>query len=546
MSAMPEALDIEMDCTICGRFSNAVVCPVCAAARGDHAAAQMLGTEQWTAVVREAIPMPAEPVSEFGAAPEDLPPVDTTLVQELTTIATQGMANAAVQGAGSMRGGQLASVGYKTAAGYITAIQNGVVPRTHALYLETLRSRFGVTTADIAALNLRGPMTMSDLPTSANPIVHTPTGPGIFDRPRAERTFVVGPKADSGEAAVSVKLEHGQLIAGAMEGTGVLVGWSGAGSITRGAILKALEGVPRVLPPRQTSAKAHAGRVMDRLTREGMVVRVARGLDHVKGSSRWTVGQINHASAVGGSLGQTTMTVVLNNTSGALTIDGGGALADKIQVDYRALVDAELYQSGDITSWLSGALRYYFDAVRFGALGLYVPARHAAAAAALCKAVADVGFGTDWVLPALPIATTDQLRDGIVRGLTSEVDALMARMATERETAKLHKVNQLASAESITGDAGLRARDAAHRLSGDIGATRGQSFLKDLRAIGARIVAYGEVLGEDRLASAKEQVRQAVIELETVLGDDYSGISARFAGVWDEIEMDRKRDGGLL
>lgn len=181
----------------------------------------------------------------------------------------------------------------------------------------------------------------------------------------------------------------------------------------------------------------------------------------------------------------------------------------------------EIYQAADVTAWLGGILRSEYTAVRFG-VGWYVPARYAEAAGKLCQAVANLGWGSDWILPALPVATSDQLRDGIVRGLTDEVSGLIARLATERATAKYE------------------------RTKGDIGPKRAGSFLAELRGIGQRIVAFGAVLGEERVAKARESVRLAIVELETVLGDDYTGISARFAGVWDEIAADRRRSGGVL
>lgn len=528
-----DALLIEMDCTKCGRPSDSTPCAGCAPTPTRNS------TELAPLSLPKSAPVFVDDQAESTGVAADV----AALRQD---VASNANANAAIQGAGSLAGGQLRGVGHSTAAGYITAIRNGVVARTHASYLETLRGRFGMTSGEIEALGLPGPMTSANLPTSTNPIVHTPTGPSVFDRPRAERPFIVG-AAQPTEAPITVaQIKTGELVAGAMQGTGALIGWVGKHSMDRAAIVKALEGIARVLPPRPASAKAHAGQVMSRLTREGFVVRVARGQATTKGVSKWTVGQVNHSSTVGGSLGNTTMTVTLT-AAGELQIEGEASFANQIRVDYQALVAAERYQAGDVTAWLSGALRYWFDAVRFGALGYYIPARHVEAAGQLCKAIADAGFGSDWVLPALPVATSDQLRDGIVRGLTGEVDDLMARLATERATAKAAKDNALISASEITALVGRhKAVQAANALTGDIGPTRAATFLKDLRAIGARIVAYGQVLGEERIAAARESVRLAVVELETVLGEDHSGISARFAAVWDEIELDRERAGGVL
>lgn len=458
--------------------------------------------------------------SEFGA------PV-ATLAQDLTAIAAGGAANAAVTGIGSRRAGTMRVVGFNNEQGYIQAIRNGVPGHTHESYLQTLRVTYGMTTADIAALALPGPMAVTALPDGPG-VKHVPTGPSVFDRPRAERAFVVGPTAGNYvEPAAVVKLEHGSIVAGAVaDGHGVLVGWSGKGRLTRGALLDAIA-LLAVKAPQATSARAQAGRVMSDLTGLGYVVRVAREGAGQANHTMWTVGRVNHRSAVGAELGSVEMRATLR-PDGTISTEGNEGLGLQVQAKYAALVEGEIYQAGDITSWLGRTLSVAYDAVRFG-VGWYVPARHAAHAAELCATVSKI-WGTDWIVPALPVATSDQLRDGIVRGLTSEVDALMARLATERATA----------------DAAAKAKDGRASSVGDIGPKRGQTFLHELRGIGARIVAYGQILGEERLASAQEQVRQAVAELETVLGDDYSGIAARFAGVWDEIELDRKRSGGVL
>jgi hypothetical protein len=461
----------------------------------------------------------------------------TTLVADLAAIAQQGLSNASVQGIGSLRGGQLRMVGFSTAEGYITAIRNGVPARTHAEYIVQLRTRFGLNTAALESLRLPGPMAVTALPVGEG-IAHTPTGPSIFDKPKAERAFVVGPK-DTTEIAPSVKLEHGSMVAGAVaEGHGVLVGWSGKGKLTRGALVEAIASA-EAKAPLAASARAQAGRVMSTLTGLGFVVRVARENKAV-GTTMWTVGKVNHKSLVGSELGSVEMRVTLN-ANGELATEGNVALGERVRTEYQLALDSEIYQAADITGWLGRTLMLTYSAVRFG-VGWYVPACHADAAGKLCAAVAAV-WGTDWIVPALPVATSDQLRDGIVRGLTGEVDGLMARLTTERATAKAARDNAMHVAQLATDQA---AMDAAIKLAGDIGPKRAGTFLAELRGIGARIVAYGQVLGEERIACAREQVRQAVIELETVLGDDYSGISARFSAVWDEIELDRKRHGGAL
>jgi hypothetical protein len=454
--------------------------------------------------------------------------------ESLRDIVAASRHNSSVQGIGSLAGGQLQGIGFSNKEGYITAIRNGVPGRTHAEYMTVLRSRYGMTTADIAALALPGPMTPTALPDGPG-IKHVPTGPSVFDRPRSERTFVVGPKAnDVVEAAPIVKLEHGQLIAGATaEGHGVLVGWQGQGKLSRGALVAAIETLG-VRVPLATSARAQAGRVMGELNGLGYVVRVAREARAVN-TTIWTIGRVNHKSLVGSELGEVTMRATLH-PDGSITTDGGGGLAEQVQAKYKTLVEGEIYQAADITGWLVRTLMIGYDAVRFG-VGWYVPARHAAAAGELCATVSKI-WGSDWIVPALPVATSDQLRDGIVRGLTDEVASLLHKLATERNTAQVAYEDRVATHKANQQDLMIGR--------GDIGPKRAASFLVELRAIGARMVAYGQILGEERVKLASDSVRAAVVELESVLSDDFSGISARFAAVWDEIELDRKRSGGVL
>lgn len=359
----------------------------------------------------------------------------TTLTADLAAIGAQASANASVQGIGSMAGGQLRGVGFSSRAGYITALRNGVPAHTYQSYLTTLRSQFGMTSADINALELPGPMLASDRPVGVG-VVHAPTGPSVFDRPKAERAFIVGPSTDVVEPAAPTKLEHGQLIAGATaEGHGVLVGWRGERTLTRGALVGALESLDLAeWAADATSARAQAGRAIGILGVNGYVVRVERRPANAAANvTHWSVGAVNHTSAIGEQFGTTLMRAQLTST-GQLFTDGDETLGARVREDFKARVAAEVYQAADVTAWLGGILRSEYTAVRFG-VGWYVPARYAEAAGKLCQAVANLGWGSDWILPALPVATSDQLRDGIVRGLTDEVSGLIARLATERATA---------------------------------------------------------------------------------------------------------------
>lgn len=476
---------------------------------------------------------------EFGApAP--------TLQQDLNAIAAGGAANAAVTGIGSQRGGQMQGVGFSTRDGYIQAIRNGVPGHTYQQYLTTLRTSYGMTSADIAALNLPGPMAVTALPDGPG-IKHIPTGPSAFDLPRAQRAFVVAPTSAQQEAPAKVELTGKELVAGAVaEGHHAIVAWSGTSGMTRGALLEALTAIGRQeWSPRAPNARAQAGSAIAGLGRSGLHVRSQRkGADATAGEHTWTVGAVNHTGDVGSQYG--TVEVRFRLAGDKLTFEGSQGVGSSVVADFSARMAAELYKSSDVTSWLARTLRWKLDGVRFGALGWLVPARHVDAARQLCEAVSGAGFGSDWVT-GLPVATSDQLRDGIVRGLVDEVMAVVNQIAEERRSAKAARDDAMHAAQSASDPViGKVAMDAAIKLAGDIGPTRAETHLKELRQIGGRVVAYGQILGEERVGTARRHIRLAIESLEAVFGDDYSGISARFSAVWDEIEFDRVRSGGVL
>jgi hypothetical protein len=221
-------------------------------------------------------------------------------------------------------------------------------------------------------------------------------------------------------------------------------------------------------------------------------------------------------------------------------------MCEPVLATFAARMAAEQYKSSDVTSWLSRTLRWKLDAVRFGALGWLVPAAHVAAATKLCQAIQGAGFGGGWVT-GLPVATSDQLRDGIVNGLVEEVTAAMDKLNTERNEVKNARTAAIDAAMVMRGEpARSEALDAARKLADDIGEKRAHTYLKEFRAIGERVVAYGAVLGESRVDKAREWVKRGVAELETIVGEDFSGIRARFGLIWEEIERDRKASGGVL
>lgn len=382
---------------------------------------------------------------------------------------------------------------------------------------------------------------------------------GIFARPAAERRFIVGPNAQQIENQVirPGELVAGQVVAGAAaEGHGVLVGWRGDRQITRAVLLEALRAIGREeWAPKPKDARAQAGRAMSaagssyhvKADRKGAVT--TREGSAVSGQHRWRIGQIDMMGSPGDHYGMTVAIMTLS-PEGALTCAGDLGIGQRIIDDYTSRCAQELYTSADLTAWLTMILQSHCAAISYGRSDLYVPAKHRDSAIALCQAVSDTGWGCDWLgskdRPAVPLATGEQLRTGIATGLKDEVAQVLARLHAEREAAKLNKITRRAAAESIAGQAGIEARQAADTLLGDIGPTRAGSFLRDLKAIASRVVAYGELLGEDRMGNARRAVHEAVCELEGLLDSENSGISQRFGLIFEELAEEAKRKGDLL
>lgn len=289
----------------------------------------------------------------------------------------------------------------------------------------------------------------------------------------------------------------------AAEGSGALAGWRGQGTMTRGDIVAALAsaGLSDALAPREKSYRAQAGQAVRRLDNRGYVVRSAARSSAVKlariagtraWDARWTVSATNAATAdVGDASGRVVATFELNGAE--LTGEGDAGLIAEVTEIFNALRDAQTFQAGEVTAWLSSALCRHMGATGYS-LGYYVPATSRAQANALCAALMARGWGRDWACPLLPVATSDELRIGIVRSLEDDIAAVAGAIA------------------SSAGEAAAEGRAAMQP-------GRAAQFLRTLTDVEGRLDAYRALCGEARVAPVKATLRAMIEDLRRICGD---------------------------
>lgn len=317
-----------------------------------------------------------------------------------------------------------------------------------------------------------------------------------------------GGQTEAGRALTA--LAAGELVAGAAaEGHGVLVSWSGRGEITRGALMAILSAADALdWAPAARSGHAHAARAVaslgnayvvraspvpvgesTRRTRTGQLVGVPLSPEARGWSARWTIGSIAGEGAVGDAYGRISMVAELAPDGTTLTVSPPGDMADAVVAEYRRLAADEIMGASDVTAWLRGRM-HAAGAVRLGG-SWYVPTAARPVVERVVTGLAEA-WGTDWMAPPLPVATSDQLRAGLARGLAEEVDDLLAELADARRLA--------------------RERGAA-----DLGAKAAATFLQRLRSAADRSIAYATTLGEAHVATLRAKARAALDEITPLL-----------------------------
>lgn len=323
----------------------------------------------------------------------------------------------------------------------------------------------------------------------------------VAEETRATSPTVVQPLATPQNAATAAEtraaIQSRDFVTGAREdGSGILVGWAGSGELKQYESTTALAraGYPMEWGLKSRSAHAHASAAVNTLAQAGRIIKpVGKGRNSFGRfyTARWTVGNAINAN-VGDKFGQVILTCELS-TAGTLTIEGDASLAARVREDFDRRMVGEVYPAGDVTEWFRKVLISRFSAVRLGG-NWYVPERYSDGAERLCGELAKF-WGLDWILPALPVATTNQLRAGLVRGLAKEVTAVIAEFETQRASARKAKAGS------------------------DIGATAAAALLNKLRDVHDRAKSYADLLGSEAVRVVRENLAAGIAVIEPLAGD---------------------------
>lgn len=455
-------------------------------------------------------------------------------------IAAESVANAQQANLGELANGRATlGVGFNSADGYVTALRRGVLAHTRTEYEQILQNKYGFTPEAITAI---GAQTIAqDLPVGEG-IVHN-AGANIDSAVAAIKAHAAKSPGLNIVAPVEVErvrvhLAHGDVVAGSVaEGNGILTHWSGSGPLTVAQItaIGDAAGIPSAWLPRAKDSKTYANHAVAQVGRAlGFSVtkekrdwsKEDQSYDH-----RWRLYTTADGAFVGDAAG--TVALVVSLKAGLLTCEGHEEASELIAHAYADLLGREVLQAGHITTWLGNLIRDRLDGVKYGGCW-YVPRHNRALAERIVDAFAAAQWGSDWMNPPTPIATSAQLARGIANGLATEVDATLVLLDSDN-----------AACAQTAATFNPLAADNARKPLGHIGEKAAATYLKKFRAHAERVKLFAALLGPALVAESRVKVETATAKLAEYT-DDGMGIGERFAAVWDEIQFDADKAGEVL
>lgn len=450
-----------------------------------------------------------QPIPVVAAAPVAVAPETSTPIS-FASIAAESSANASVASAGSMAGGQLAGVGFTSAAGYVTALANGVKAATAESYKSTLRSRYSYTDEQIAAL------TVTIIPEASLPV-----GAGITHGPASSDAGIAALRARTRlsrhgrqavqelQTSVRTTLASAQLIAGLITDASLLQwSWVGGGETTRGRVVEALPETMKDLAPGSPSAVRYAGDAVDSMrSREYDTARLPSNdlPDGVK--ARWIVGRkLTGANvAAGAAYGEALLVVSLHDDD-TLTFDGQASLAAAVRTRYDRSTAHETLRSDVLTAWLGSVLKRAFYAVKRGA-AWYVPAAIQSEARQLCDAIAPLWGDHETITVTSATDVTRVLANGIRDEITKFSRDVEADILDAQERARVK-----------AGKEGLDPEIAARRAT--LTVATAAKLIKQGATVAARLNGYSGPLPEATITELRGALTAAQKRLADFGGDD--------------------------
>lgn len=473
-----------------------------------------LGDPPATDVVVQIAPVAAtvrQPIPVVAAAPVAIQPETSTPIAapSFASIASESSANAAVASLGSMAGGQLAGVGFTSAAGYVTALANGVKAATAESYKSTLRSRYHYTDEQIAALAVMI-IAESTLPVGAG-ITHGPASSdaGIAAMRRARLSRHGRQAVSELQASVRSTLNSAQLIAGLITEASLLQwSWVGGGETTRGRVVEALTAIECPdLAPGSPSAVRYAGDAVDSMrSREYDTARLPSNdlPDGVK--ARWIVGRkLTGANVTAGAAYGEALLVVSLHDDDTLTFEGAPTLAAAVRTRFDKSTAHETLRSDVLTSWLGSVLKRNFYAVKRGA-AWYVPSAMQADAKRLCDAIAPLWGDHETITVTSATDVTRVLANGIRDEITKFGRDVEADILDAQARAKLKAEKDGTNPEIAARRATLTVATAA-------------KLVKQGASVAARLAGYSGPLPEATITELRSALTAAQTRLAEFGGD---------------------------
>lgn len=282
--------------------------------------------------------------------------------------------------------------------------------------------------------------------------------------------------------------------AAANSGSGALTGWRGLGSLARSTIIEFLlqMGLPASWAPKSNSAKTHAGEAVRRLNNLGFIVRAARKSDLSKterSMANWDARYIvlrpdSATGEVGDKAGNIVLTVELEDSE--LKCTGDANLGAMVTTVFDNLRNGDTYTAGKVTEWLVETLMRECGATGYGT-GYYIPRTGASVASKLLAPFAS-NWGRSWAYPMLPVATSEELKQGIANSLLEDITSISTSLQGARADNKM--------------DAGLAG-----------------TMMRNLKSIQERLGAYRELCGDALIRPAVTAIALMVETIAPYLND---------------------------